>query len=775
MKRWLLRGLGLVVVLLLVVGVGLYWLVRNQGASPDALEAYEGAKVRIDDFGIPTIDADSWPAVVEAQGYVTASQRFFHMDMIRRFSAGRVAELYGAKAVPLDEGRRLEDWPGVVAEAEKRLEPKERELLEAYARGVNRFLQDYDGRVSLEYLLLGVDPEPWKVEDTLFITILMSEQLATAAPGEALRQRWSEGLGDAWFDFLFPVDHPWNKPLFGTPDRSGPAMPATPLPAAPLEETELARLDSTERPRLAGLYDEDVAGWGASNSWAWCGGKDCYLANDPHLAASVPHLWFLNRLRVDKDEWAVGVSIPGAPGVVLGMNAYLAWAFTNVGEDVDDYLREELSDDGKQYVERIDDGEKIWAPVIEKKHVIRVKDGAPVEVTSRHTSRGPIAKRDYLGDGVYARRWLPLQPGLAVPSFDTNRAKSWDEMMAALDGMRVPAQNVLVVDRLGNMGYRASGTGIVRSKSGRFPRSALDGDWQGYEPASARPRMQIYVKEAGPEEPRFIATANERIWVDPHGQKWTEDLRKDRIRTVLASKKRFKREEMEALQMDTNSRYHKILLDWLVAHAKPDSDEAEQMLARWTKWGGDAKADVETFTEAIEAERLMLQVCLGRVRKALLGGTSPDALPYRARLDSAWMLTAMEQGFDVFGFTDADLATQVVATIAEADYEPYPKMNRWKAQHAFVGRVPVVGDWFAIEEREQVGWSSVPRVERPKFGASTRMVWDLMNPQASTWITPVGQSGHPFSPHYDDLAARYHADQRLNVFDDGTEWFFAER
>lgn len=774
MKRWILRLLAVVVALVVVAGLGVFWLVRNQGASASELEAYEGATVRIDDFGIPTIDADSWPAAVEAQGYVTASQRFFHMDMIRRFSAGRVAELYGAAAVPLDEGRRLEDWPGVVAEAEKRLDAHDRELLEAYARGVNRFLEDHPRRVSLEYLVLGVEPEPWKIADTLFITILMSEQLATAAPDEAIRQRWHDALGDEWFDFLYPTDHPWNQPLFGTPDRTGPVMPTKPLPSAPIDATELARADMPEPQRVAGLYDEDVAGWGASNSWAWCGGDDCYLANDPHLAASVPHLWFMNRLRIAKDEWVVGVSIPGAPGIVLGMNAYLAWAFTNVGEDVDDYLLEELSEDGTKYVERIEDGEKVWAPVITKKHVIQVKGGAPVEVVSRHTSRGPIAKRDHL-DGIYARRWLPLQPGLALPAFDTNRAKTWDEMMTALDDMRVPAQNVLVVDRHGNMGYRASGTGIVRKRSGRFPRAAVEDDWQGYEPASERPRLQIYVKGPNPDAPRFIATANERIWVDPHGQKWTEDLRKDRIQRVLASKTKFVREDMEALQMDTVDRYHHMILDWLAAHTKASDPKATAMLARWKKWDGDAKSDVETYTEAIEAERMLLDVCIGRAKKAFLDGASPEALPYRARLDSAWVLTAMEQGFGVFGFTDEDLATKLVTALAAKDLEPYPTANRWKAQHAFVGRVPVVGEWLKIPETPQYGWSSVVQVERPKFGASTRMVWDLKDPKASTWVTPVGQSGHPFSGHYADLVKRYHEDVRLNVFDDGTEWWFAER
>lgn len=761
MKKWLKR----LVLLLLVAAAGAaiwgYRLVHRQGLTPEELAAYPDAKVRVDERGIPTIEADSWEKVIEAQGYVTASQRFWHMDLIRRASAGRLAELFGEKAVTLDRNRRLEDWPGVADRATKDLTDADRALLDAYTRGVNRFLDAHPRRAGLEYLVLGVEPEPWSTRDTMFIVLIMSEQLATAAPGEAIRHRWRGLLGEAWFAFLFPTDHPWNKPLFGKPATTSLAMPAKKLPMAKIAPAELAVGPSAPKPPVAG-----------SNSWAWCGESGCFLANDPHLAATVPHLWFMNRLRVSDKEWVVGVSIPGAPGVVLGMNPYLAWAFTNVGEDVDDYLREELSEDGKKYVERIEDGKKVWADVITKKHVVRIKGGATREVVSRHTSRGPIAKRDHL-EGVWARRWLPLQPGLARPSFGTNRAKNWDEFNAALDEMRVPAQNVLMVDRKGNMGYRASGTGIERRVTGRLPQSALEGDWVGLRPADTRPRMLFYPKSPDAKSPRYLATANERMWVDEFGHKWAEDTRKDRIRTVLASKETMTREDMERLQLDSTSRYHRMVVAWLAEHANAEG-EAVAMVTRWKKWDGRT-TEVETFTEAIEAERLLRDICVGRVRKHLADGFDDKALPYRARQDSAWVIHMLENDgvTEVFGLDRADLATTIVAKVAAATLEPFPKENRWQAQHGFVGRVPIVGDWYRVPETEQVGYSGVPRVERPRFGASTRMVWDLSNPKESTWITPVGQSGHPFSPNFSDLVERYHTDRRLKVFDDGFEWWFA--
>ena len=105
---------------------------------------------------------------------------------------------------------------------------------------------------------------------------------------------------------------------------------------------------------------------------------------------------------------------------------------------------------------------------------------------------------------------------------------------------------------------------------------------------------------------------------------------------------------------------------------------------------------------------------------------------------------------------DDELADRLVDALAASPPKPYTEDNRWAAQHGFVGRVPVIGDWFRIPETVQRGWSSVPRVERPRFGASTRIVWDLGDPLESTWVTPVGQSGHPFSPHFSDLVERFH-------------------
>jgi penicillin amidase len=789
MKRWVLgASVALVSAALLAFGAAAY-LHTHQGLSAAEwreFSARTGTKVSFDAHGIPTVEAPSWPQVIEAQGYVVAAERMFHMDMLRRSASGELAELLGPDLVARDRGRRDEDWLGAAERAVGALPARERELVEAYTRGVNRFLKEHGAAAGSEYWLLRARPRPWTPRDTMLVFLMMCEQLSASAQREASEARWMEHLGADWFPFLFPEDHPWNQPYFGEPQRKGPALPGGRLPPAPIAPDELAALIA------APGEEEDTLG--ASNSWGWCRGRRCILANDPHLGATVPHLWFAMRLRVSAKDWAVGVAIPGIPSVILGMNPYLAWAFTNVGEDVDDYFVEDLSPDGKNYLKEVVAGEEKWAPVEERPYRIEVKGGAPVEGVARFTHRGPLAQRPHV-EGWSSRMWLPLQPEMLRFTIGLPFARSWDEANVALDDFRVPAQNVLIADRRGQLGYRAGGTGLVRRARGRFPARAVGGEWAWFEDPSQRPRLHYYLRDGvrvsrsggptvtataavtstvgGADLPRFLATANERIWVDQLGHAWAEDLRKERIRSVLSAAESFSAADASRLQLDTVSRYHRRLLEWVAEHSGADADAAP-VLSRWKAWSGAAVDDPTTFTEALLIEKGLIDLCVGRVRRRFLPEAERD-LPYTARLDSAWVLTAMDTpgGFTVFGFDEAELARALLARVrAQAGAPRYTVENRWQAQHPFA-RLPYVGRFFRVPEPEQPGWWTLVRVETPRYGASTRLVWDLGEPRNSTWSLPMGQSGHAGSTHFADLQPLFHAGKPLTVFAADEEWWFA--
>jgi penicillin amidase len=729
-----------------------------------------GAEVRWDAYGVPTMTAKSWPELIELEGSVVASERLFQMDLMRRSASGRLSEWFGKATLPVDRRRRMEDWEGIADREFAHLPPEEKLLLERYAAGVNRFIEEHPWRWGLEYLLLRVRPEPWQGRDSLLLLLAMCEQLASSASIDATETRLKKDLSPAWGDFLFPEDHPWNQPLFDHKAQAGPTLPlGEPLPKKAIDAAELAALSRPEARVSDDDDDADADAFAGSNNWAWCGKTGCFIANDPHLGSSVPQLWFAVRLRISDLEWAVGVSIPGIPGLVLGMNPSLAWAFTNTGEDVDDYLLETLNPDRTQYLSTSVDGREVWVPVIEKRSVIHVKDAPDETVDARFTHRGPLSERKELAGAWASRQWLPLKEGvLRVPS-GMLRARSIEEMNQALDGMRVPGQNVVFGDRHGNLAYRASGTGIDRKVSGRVVQPGAEGEWAGLLPAASRRRMTIPTSTA----PRFIATANERIWIDPYGHPWGPDARKDRIRTRLSSGDAFSRQDMEALQRDTYSRYAVLLLGWIAARAKPTDEAHKAIVARWTRWDGLAEHDAETFTEALAAHELLERILIGRVREHL---PKADAdVPYNHPLRQASLLAVLgaEHGMALFGLDEVELAGRLLerAAAVEKSGPRYTVKQRWQAQHPFAGRIPFgIGEWFKVDEREQIGHGWLVRVESPNFGASTRMVWDLFHPENSTWSFPVGQSGHPGSPHFSDQRADWFDGRPHPVLDPHFTW-----
>jgi penicillin amidase len=776
--------------------------VRAQGAPRALAPTHAAVAVDDDDDGVPRVRAKSYLDAIETQGFLVASERMFQLDLMRRAGAGRLAEWFGARALPLDRRRREEDWLGVARRAVDAASDEERALLEAYARGVNRFVVGRKNRWGVEYGVLRVEPEPWTAADSYLVLLNMAEELATSAPSDAVEGRWRHALAahPAWVDLLFSREHPWNAPLFGRPAEVPWPEPALTRRALGDDEgfevlgagaatstrgagADAGLGDATARAEgtglatglavaaaLAGGASIDLAALDAaraatdgigSNAWAYCGARGCTLANDPHLGLTVPQLWYPIRFEIDGEGWLVGASLPGLPGVVLGMNDGLAWGFTNVGEDVDDLVLETVSDDGARYVERFDaSGAPEWAPVRVVTSTIVVRDAAPVVVRARWTSRGPVSGREGLV-GQLARRWLPLVPGMLHFPPRLGRGRTIEAMNAALDAMSVPAQNVLMLERGGRIGYRASGTGIRRRAPGDIPRPAVDADWEGFEPPSLRPRLVLSATAAGP---RWLVTANQRIWVDDGAHAWSDDARAERIRRALAEGgDALDVDAMARLQLDTESRFHRELLAWCAANAPPGTDDARA--ARWRAWRGEAAADPATFGEALVVERAIQSVLVGGVRALMRPGTASWA--YSHRLSRGWLLRvlAAPEGLARFGVEPGPLAARMFAVAARAPAQPsYAAENAWGTQHPFVEAIPYVGRWiFGVEAAPQPGYRFLVRVEAPKFGASTRLLWRPDAPAESRWSFPVGQSGHVASPHYDDWRARWIAGQSAPV------------
>jgi penicillin amidase len=381
----------------------------------------------------------------------------------------------------------------------------------------------------------------------------MADSLTANAKRETYMQAWKEKISPEWWQFLFSREHPWNTPIFGKPKRTKVPLPPKSqfLPIAPIEPQKMGSLREPQSPV-------------GSNNWAYRGTKGAFLANDPHLQQSIPSIWYASRLILSETDWIVGVAVPGLPGITIGMNPHVAWAFTNTNEDVDDYIEEAVSDDHIYYRVRGEGGVEVWEPIIRKEYEVPIKGQASKKVQALFTHRGPLRTFTHMQGRWFSRQWLAFQPEvLRLPTLTLGRAKSLKESDTELDQMRLPSQNVLLMDRLGQYGLRISGTGVQRKSHEPYVLNGSDGEWEGLEPATSRRRL--FPEKKGHHQ--FIATANQRIWVDDHEHLWFPDDRVRRINEVLAVDSDLTREDMENLQMDTHSKFRKLLIDWVLKNS----------------------------------------------------------------------------------------------------------------------------------------------------------------------------------------------------------------
>jgi penicillin amidase len=545
LKRLLLS---LLLLLLCVVGAT-YWLATHQGRDAVRWSSFSKAKVQFDANGIPTLEAADWDSLVYAQGFVVASDRLWQMDLMRRAGAGRLAEWFGNidKVVAFDEERRQEDWLGVADRAVADLPADERATCDAFAGGVNHFIQENTWRWGLEYLFLRTRPEPWQCRDSLLILLSMVEDLSEVFEEEAQSSAWRRFLTPSWEAFLFTSAHPWNTPQFdGAKKEPLVDFPQEKIPLQPLQPEEAAneKFDA----------EDFVIG---SNSWIYRGQKGFFLANDPHLSHSVPQLWYPIRFQKGPQEWAVGVALPGIPALVLGRNAKVAWGFTNVKEDVDDILEEEMSEDGKQYVASVTRGKKEWKPVEERAYEIQIRDTAPRKGTAYFTHRGPVSKRPFMGESFFSRQWLGFQKGaLRLPGLALMQATDWESFNQAVDRFAAPAQAVVYANVDRSFGIRVSGRGIRRKRTGLVPQPAIEGEWLGIEGPEKRFRSWV----PADSKTAFLSSANQRLWKAGWGEHWSSDVRDQRIREFLGGPSELDRQQMRALQQDTRSRSMRSLL-----------------------------------------------------------------------------------------------------------------------------------------------------------------------------------------------------------------------
>ena len=725
MRKLIIAALTLCLLSISTAIIFFYKHARNQGLSNKELEDYSGALIRRDQRGVIQIKGKSWLDIIQAQGFVAASERMFQMDLMRRKADGALSELFGKSALEYDRQQRQEDWRHYANLASDSLSTSERATCEAYSRGVNRFLDEYRNRAGLEYTMLRSEPAPWSCADTLLIVLLLSDNMSRSWNLDLEMKEWHDAIPAEWWAFMFHQRHPWNKVWFESESLTSVSndLPKQFLPSTPMTEKDF-------KISPEGAYRE----LDGSNSWAYRGKNGAWLASDPHLGYQVPQLWIPIRLETEDGKWVVGTALPGAPGILIGMNSNLAWSITNTGEDVDDAVIESSLDQ-----------------LTTENREIKIKGEPSQSIQIRKSAKGPVV-RD-LGDGkVAVRQWIALKPGiLNIPIQDLDYASDWESFNRVLDQFKFVPLNFTMLDRSNNMGLRISGCDIIRQNSGDFAEPAEISTWDANCGTERRRRLLIPFDNG--VESEFISTANEQLWIDQHLQNWSDDDRAARIREKLSLSSNLTIEDMRLLQLDTTSRFHKELLTWLLKNDTTSYLTSKQK-TEWGSWDGNIRTCPLCMSEATDAASLIDQLIIRKVGSHF--NKSKRELPYvKRKMERMRIVKIMEspEAVSALGFNAQDLATRALRNVARTDSRktvPWQERNHWTAQHPFVGRIPLIDKLFKIDAPLQYGAPSTLRSEKPTHGPSTRIIWQPSNPEASSWSFPTGVSGHAFSNHYSD-------------------------
>lgn len=763
-----------VVLVLLGTTSWLYW--RAYRALPQyagelrLLGLAQPVTVLRDARAVPHLYAESLEDLLFAQGYVTAQERLWQMDVLRRTARGELAEIFGRRMLEMDKENRTLGLGEVAERAVERLDTQTRALLEAYARGVNAFIETHRSRLPIEFLLLGYIPRSWTPSDSLAVGLNMFKLLSTTWPWELLRAKVLEKLPRELADDLYVsrslLDRPVAEPL---PRRvPSPRQQPRVYVAQRGPNSHLTKCRHT----LAELIEatSQLAPAAGSNNWVVAGSRTAsgqpLLANDPHLPHLLPAIWFAIHLKspdsasLGRGVNVAGVSLPGIPFIIIGHNERIAWGMTNLWPDVQDlYIERFHPQQPNRYLTPSG-----WQSVGRRVEYIKVRGEPDYQLEVLRTRHGPIVHDD--GTRKLALRWTALEPELlSLPFYELNRAQNWDEFRAALALYGGPVQNFVYADVKGNIGYYGAGR-VPSRRQGRgevpVPGDAPDYDWLGYIPAYELP--QAFNPPVG-----ILASANNRVVSDdyPHylTDRWEPPYRVARIYEVLENQTGYKPEDFLRLQSDILSLPDLFLAQQLMAAAgdrdlTPTLGEALELLRTWD---GQMRAE-ETApllchaTSHVLLESL-LRPKLGDDWQAYTWFMSPVFLENVLRERPARWLPEGYASYDEL----------LVASLSKAIEELRQEFSatdvrswRWGDQlqvwfvHPLFDRLPLLRRWFRVGGTESGGRHSV-KAMTPQFGPSLRLVADLADFDNSLLNITLGQSGHIVSPHYREQHSAWHS------------------
>lgn len=719
--------------------------------------------IRYDDAGVAHIFAKNDFDLFYAQGFVTAKDRLWQMDLQIRAASGRLSEVLGKATLEMDQqSRRL--GMGYGAEANIKLamnDPHSREALLGYTAGVNAYIDQLAPKdYPIEFKLLGYKPEAWKPINTMY----MLEQMTLTLAGRSNDLNMSNVLkkyGEKVVNDLFP-DYPMFQESPIIPSGTKWDFEPLPIPKKPktaVNGDSVAHFQTTPNSLLQREPKQEGIG---SNNWAVSAEKSMtgypILANDPHLELTLPSIWYQVQLHSPSMN-VYGVSLPGIPSVIIGFNQHVAWGVTNTDADVFDLYKIKFKDESRtQYWH-----DNQWKPTRKRIERINVKgQPQPYQEEIIYTHHGPVTETDN-SSGKYpelAIKWIGHEAGNSFMTFyELNKAKNYDDYRKALTYYVGPAQNFVFADNSKNIALTVNGKLPLKYKEqGKF---VLDGtnagdDWQGWVPAAQNP----YVKN-----PRrgFVSSANQSSTDPsyPYFINWVfaPTERGVRINERLTSMTRANADSLRMLQNDNFSVLARNILPKLLETLKSTTLTPAQKAAAITLANWNYQNTPESVATSIFEEWMPL------LTAKIWNDEFGENLEYPTRDRTLYMILnePNKKWFDNINTPEKETLTDLTAASFKAALDtlsarhgPMSPSWQWaKVKGTEIRHLSRSLKPFNAPALKVGGGRSIVNAITKRNGPSWRMVVELGPVPRAYGIYPGGQSGNPGSPYYLNLLKKW--------------------
>lgn len=785
MRSWkkILLGLSISFIIIFIVAGAIFYNMLSS-----SLPAYQGIitsskiisdiEIYRDSFAVPYIFAENDNDAAFALGYVHAQERLFTMDFIRRAGEGRLSEILGDEAVPFDNMFRTVGIKRNILRNYSRIDPSVISLLQSYSDGVNAYIEERKGNYSIEFDVLGYQPEKWKPLHSLIIIKMMAWELNMSWWTDLTFSELIQKLGEKKALEILP-DYPENAPT----------IIADNFKYLSAINSSLVETDKAFR---------NFIGWTGthigSNNWVVNANKSTsgkpIIANDPHLAFSAPGKWFAATVN-SKEGWKTsGVTLPGVPGIVIGKGENISWVLTNVmNDDADFYIEKLDSSDSKYFV----DGQ--WRDLRIIKDTIKVKNGKDRVIEIKETHRGPIISDIHTFNFIYntaesefppiSMKWLGNEFSDEMLGFyKINKAKNWNQFREGVKYFGIPGQNFVYADTTGNIGYIMGARIPLRKKNNPtlvFDGTNTENDWQGYVPVEEIPVV------LNPKE-NFIASANNKILKDFKyhiSNLWEPSSRIDRIYELLNSKEKHSAEDFKKYQMDITSPYAKLITSHIVKAfegIKINDNNLKTAIELLSEW--DFNLNKQSQTPSIYV--VTLKYLLHNIYYDELGDDLFNRFVFLANVPFRSLLQVLDKPesliFDDISTAKTESKNEIIRkSLADAltflEENLGKDLTNWQwgrlhtvtFKHAFsgnfslldkyinIGPYEIGGDGTTINNTEYPFSESIdkyPMFSHSEFenilGPSMRYIYDFAKPDQYYLILTTGQSGNVMSDNYHD-------------------------